>query len=62
VHDKYNTYITEELKLTAWDDKGCMSWSKNGNTGKVTNNLPMDIEDFWGETRMVDLSDFDKKL
>jgi len=61
VHDDYNSYITKELKWTAWDDKGCMSWYKNGSSGKVTNNLPMGLEEFWAKTRMVDLDDFDKK-
>jgi len=61
VHDKYNEMITRELKWTAWDDKGCMSWYKSGNAGKVTNNLPMGLEEFWALTRRVNLDDFNKK-
>jgi 4-hydroxyacetophenone monooxygenase len=61
VHDKYNDMITEELKWTAWNDSGCSSWYKKGATGKVTNNLPMGLEEFWSKTRRVNLDDFDKK-
>ena len=28
VHDDYNDFITQELKWTAWDDPGCVSWYK----------------------------------
>jgi len=61
VHDEYNDFITKELKWTAWDDPGCVSWYKSGATGKVTNNLPMGLEEFWSLTRKVNLNDFDKK-
>jgi 4-hydroxyacetophenone monooxygenase len=61
VHDKYNEMIDKELKWTAWADTSCQSWYKNGATGKVTNNLPMGLEEFWAKTRRVDLDDFDKK-
>jgi len=61
VHDEYNEMITKELKWTAWDDKGCKSWYKNGSTGKVTNNLPMGLEKFWSKTRKVNLDDFNQK-
>lgn len=61
VHDKYNKMIDEELKWTAWADTSCQSWYKSGATGKVTNNLPMGLEEFWAKTRRVDLDDFDRK-
>ena len=61
VHDKYNDFITKELKWTAWDDPGCVSWYKKGNAGKVTNNLPMGLEEFWSATRKANMDDFDKK-
>lgn len=61
VHDEYNEMITKELKWTAWDDKACMSWYKSGTSGKVTNNLPMALEEFWARTRRVNLDDFSKK-
>jgi len=60
VHDKYNDMISKELKWTAWDDKSCRSWYKNGATGKVTNNLPMGLEEFWSLTRRANMDDFDK--
>lgn len=60
VHDEYNDYITQELKWTAWDDQRCVSWYKSG-AGKVTNNLPMGLEEFWGRTRIVHLEDFNTK-
>jgi len=59
VHDEYNRFITEELKWTAWNDNRCNSWYKNGKTGKVTNNLPMALEEWWNRTRLVNLDDFD---
>lgn len=61
VHEEYNDYITQELKWTAWDDQRCVSWYKSGKAGKVTNNLPMGLEEFWGRTRMVHLEDFNTK-
>ena len=61
VHDEYNDFITQELKWTAWDDPGCVSWYKRGNAGKVTNNLPMGLEEFWSRTRRANLDDFDVK-
>jgi len=61
VFDKYNQYIDQELKWTAWDDDSCTSWYKSGATGKVTNNLPMGLEDFWARTRFASMDEFDKK-
>lgn len=61
VHDKYNEMITKELKWTAWGDKSCRSWYKNGATGKVTNNLPMGLEVFWSMTRRANMNVFLKK-
>lgn len=61
VHDEYNDMISKELKWTAWDDKSCRSWYKNGATGKVTNNLPMGLEEFWSLTRRANMDDFDKQ-
>lgn len=61
VHDEYNNMITEELKWTAWDAKSCQSWYKKGSTGKVTNNLPLGLEEFVALTRRVNLDDFNKK-
>jgi len=61
VHDKYNEMITKELKWTAWDDSGCRSWYKPTATSKVTNNLPMGLEEFWERTRRVNMDDFNTK-
>jgi 4-hydroxyacetophenone monooxygenase len=61
VHDEYNEMIDKELLWTAWADPGCKSWYKSGATGKVTNNLPMGLEEFWSRTRRVNLGDFNTK-
>jgi len=61
VFEEYNEMITKELKWTAWDDQSCRSWYKQGNTGKVTNNLPMSLEEFSARTRIVTLADFNTK-
>jgi len=58
VHDKYNEMITKELKWTAWADTSCMSWYKPSAAAKVTNNLPMGLEEFWSLTRRVNMEDF----
>lgn len=61
VYTEYNKLIDKELAWTAWADNSCQSWYKSGATGKVTNNLPMSLEEFWSRTRSANLDDFNTK-
>ncbi|MFV0308227.1 MAG: flavin-containing monooxygenase [Desertimonas sp.] len=58
VHDRYNEEIDAENLLMSWGVSTVNSWYKNAN-GRVAQNWPFPLIDFWERTREVDLADYD---
>ena len=58
VHDRYNEAIDAENLRMAWGVSTVNSWYKNAN-GRVAQNWPFPLLEFWKRTREVDLSDYE---
>ena len=56
-HDAYNEWIDAGNARTAWGSPGVRSWYRN-DSGRVTQNWPFRLLDFWKQTRSVDRSDY----
>lgn len=57
VHDLYNAAIDEANASMAWGASSVNSWYKN-EKGRVTQNWPYSLLEYWRRTRAVDLSDY----
>ena len=57
VHDAYNVRIDEGNLGMAWGVSSVNSWYKN-EQGRVTQNWPFTLREFWEQTREVDPSDY----
>ena len=57
VHDAYNEWIDAGNARTAWGAPGVRSWYKN-ESGRVTQNWPYRLLDFWKQTRSADAADY----
>jgi 4-hydroxyacetophenone monooxygenase len=57
VHDAYNEWIDAGNARTAWGAPGVRSWYKN-DSGRVTQNWPYRLLDFWKQTRSADAADY----
>ena len=57
VHDAYNAWIDAGNARTAWGAPEVRSWYKN-ESGRVTQNWPFRLLDFWLQTRTADPEDY----
>jgi 4-hydroxyacetophenone monooxygenase len=57
VHDAYNEWIDAGNARTAWGAPEVRSWYKN-ESGRVTQNWPFRLLDFWLQTRTADPEDY----
>lgn len=58
VHDSYNVRIDGGNKLMAWGASDVNSWYKS-ESGRVAQNWPFSLLEFWQQTREVDPSDYE---
>ncbi len=58
VHDAYNERIDEGNQNMSWGAADVHSWYKN-DSGRVTQNWPFTLLEFWQQTRHVNLDDYD---
>jgi 4-hydroxyacetophenone monooxygenase len=58
VHDAYNELIDEGNLNMAWGAPNVRSWYKN-KSGRVTQNWPFTMREFWERTRSPDPEDFE---
>ncbi len=58
VHDAYNEAIDAANALMAWGVPQVTSWYKNAK-GRVTQNWPFPLVDYWSRTREPDPADFE---
>lgn len=57
VHDAYNEMIDEGNRNMAWGAPNVRSWYKN-QKGRVTQNWPFTLREFWERTRAPSAADF----
>ena len=57
VHDEYNKRIDAGNRAMAWGQSGVNTWYKNAD-GKITQNWPFTLREFWDQTRSADPEDF----
>jgi 4-hydroxyacetophenone monooxygenase len=58
VHDAYNVRIDAGNKLMAWGASTVNSWYKS-ESGRVAQNWPFSLLEFWMQTRDVDCDDYE---
>jgi 4-hydroxyacetophenone monooxygenase len=58
VHDRYNARIDQGNKLMAWGASSVNSWYKS-ESGRVAQNWPFSLLEFWQQTREVDSADYE---
>jgi 4-hydroxyacetophenone monooxygenase len=58
VHDRYNAEIDAENLRMAWGVSKVNSWYKNAK-GRVAQNWPFPLLEYWHRTRRVDPSDYE---
>ena len=59
VHDRYNARIDEGNLGMAWGASSVNSWYKS-DSGRVAQNWPFSLLEFWQQTRRVDDADYEK--
>ncbi len=57
IHDAYNAQIDEGNLNMAWGAANVPTWYKN-EKGRVTQNWPFTLVEFWNQTRTVDPADY----
>ncbi len=57
VHDAYNQWVDEGNLQMAWGAANVRSWYKNSQ-GRVTQNWPFTLLEFWNRTQVPDRSDY----
>ena len=57
VHDAYNVMIDTATRARAWGASDVSSWYKNEH-GRVAQNWPFNLFDYWQRTRAVDPDDY----
>jgi 4-hydroxyacetophenone monooxygenase len=57
VHDQYNQNVDAATSRMVWAHKGVTNWYKNGK-GRVTQNSPWSMADYWHMTKEVDPDDY----
>jgi 4-hydroxyacetophenone monooxygenase len=58
VYDAFADYVDQGNRLRAWGASGVHSWYKSA-TGRVTQNWPYSLLEYWQRTRTVDPSDYE---
>ncbi len=58
VHDRYNEWIDEGNAKMAWGVSNVSSWYKSAS-GRVAQNWPYSMLEFWDQTREIDLADYE---
>ena len=58
VHEHYNQWIDEGNSGMAWGQSGVNTWYKNAS-GKITQNWPFTLLEFWQQTRIPDPKDYE---
>jgi 4-hydroxyacetophenone monooxygenase len=58
VHDAYNVRIDEGNRNMVWGASTVNTWYKNAK-GRITQNWPFSLLDYWRETREPDPADFE---
>jgi 4-hydroxyacetophenone monooxygenase len=58
VHDAFNERVDAGNRLMAWGAPQVSSWYKN-ETGRVSQNWPFALVDYWNATRAPDPADFE---
>jgi 4-hydroxyacetophenone monooxygenase len=58
VHDAYNVMIDTATRARAWGASDVSSWYKNEH-GRVAQNWPFNLFDYWQRTREVDPDDYE---
>ena len=58
VHDDYNRRVDEAHARMIWSHRGMDTWYRN-RAGRVVNNSPWRLADYWRMTRSPDLRDYD---
>jgi 4-hydroxyacetophenone monooxygenase len=58
VHDRYNAEIDAGNQQMVWGVADVPSWYRNGR-GRVTQNWPFGLLDYWERTRQPDLADYE---
>jgi 4-hydroxyacetophenone monooxygenase len=58
VHDAYNVMIDTATRARAWGASDVSSWYKNEH-GRVAQNWPFNLFDYWMRTREVDPADYE---
>ena len=58
VHDRYNLEIDAANKQMAWGVADVPSWYRN-ERGRVTQNWPYGLLEYWQRTRVPDMADFE---
>jgi 4-hydroxyacetophenone monooxygenase len=58
VHDAFNAKVDAENAKMAWGQPGVTSWYKNAK-GRVSQNWPFALVDYWQATRRPDPADFE---
>jgi 4-hydroxyacetophenone monooxygenase len=57
VHDEYNARVDAMNRQMAWGASSVNSWYKNAS-GRVTQNWPFSLLDYWQQTRVPDPDDY----
>ena len=57
VHDAFNVRVDAANARMAWGHPGVSSWYKN-DSGRVSQNWPFRLVDYWAATRQPDVDDF----
>ncbi len=58
VHDAFNARVDAENRRMAWGQPGVSSWYKN-DLGRVSQNWPFPLVDYWAATRSADPKEFE---
>jgi len=58
VHDRFNARVDAENSRMAWGQPDVSSWYKNSH-GRVSQNWPFALVDYWQATRAPDPQDYD---
>jgi 4-hydroxyacetophenone monooxygenase len=57
VHDQYNEKVDSATSRMVWAHKGMTNWYKN-RKGRVTQNSPWSMADYWHMTKEVNINDY----
>jgi 4-hydroxyacetophenone monooxygenase len=57
VHDEYNVRVDDANRRMAWGASSVNTWYKNAS-GRITQNWPFSLLEFWQWTRRPDPADF----